>query len=109
MHQGCQLSPALFNIFPERIMTKVLEHHEGTVSIGGRPLTNLLFVNGINGLAGEGEELATLTERLDKAKLTERCKTDRKIRQGKTNRTIYKTDRTIRQEFLRLWNGNKYT
>ena len=67
VRQGCLLSPTLFNIFLERIMTDVLEDHEGTVSIRGRTITNLRFVDDIDGLAGEGEELAKLVERLDKA------------------------------------------
>ena len=51
-----------------RIMTDVLEDHEGTVSIGGRTITNLRFADDIDGLAGEEEEeLAKLDERLDKA------------------------------------------
>ena len=45
----------------------VLEDHEGTVSIGGRTITNLRFADDIDGLAGEEEELANLVERLDKA------------------------------------------
>ena len=48
-------------------MTDTLEDHEGTVSTGGRTITNLCFANEINGLAGEEEELANLVERLDKA------------------------------------------
>ena len=48
-------------------MTDALEDHEGTVSVGGRAITNLLFADNINGLAGEEEELAKLVERLDKA------------------------------------------
>ena len=48
-------------------MTDALEDHEGTVSIGGRAITNLRFADDIDGLAGEEEELAKLVERLDKA------------------------------------------
>ena len=36
VRQGCLLTPTLFKIFLERIMTDALEDHEGTVSIGGR-------------------------------------------------------------------------
>ena len=67
VRQGCQLSPTLFNIFLERIVTDTLENHEGTVSIGGRTITDLRFADEINGLAEEGKELAKLVERLDKA------------------------------------------
>ena len=67
VRQGCVLSPTLFNIFLERIMTDALEDHEGTVSIGGRTITNLRFTDDIDGLAGEEKELANLVERLDKA------------------------------------------
>ena len=67
VRQGCLLSPTLFNIFLERIMADTLEDHEGTVSIGGRTITNLHFADDIDGLAGEEEELANLAERLDKA------------------------------------------
>ena len=48
-------------------MTDALEDHEGTVSIGGRIITNLCFADDIDGLAGEEEELANLAKRLDKA------------------------------------------
>ena len=67
VRQGCLLSPTLFNTFLERIMTDTLEDHEGTVSIGGRTITNLRFAADIDGLAGKEEELANLVERLDKA------------------------------------------
>ena len=62
--QECLLSPTLFNIFLERIMTDALEDHEGNVSIGDRTITNPRFAYGIGGLAGE-EELAKLVFRLD--------------------------------------------
>ena len=67
VRQGCLLSPTLFNIFLERIMTDALEDHEGTVSIGSRTITNLRFADDIDGLAVEEEELANLVERLNKA------------------------------------------
>ena len=54
-------------MFLDRIMIDVLEDHEGTVSIGGRTIINLRFVDDISGLAGEEEELAKLVEHLNKA------------------------------------------
>ena len=48
-------------------MTDALEDREGTVSIGGRAITNCRFADDIDGLAGEEEELAKSVERLDKA------------------------------------------
>ena len=47
-------------------MSDALEDHEGTVSIGGRAVTNLRFIDDVDGLAGE-EELAKLVECLHKA------------------------------------------
>ena len=47
-------------------MTDALNDHEGTVSIGGRKITNLRFADDIDGLAGREWELANLAERLDK-------------------------------------------
>ena len=67
VQQGCLLSPTLFNIFLERIMTDALEDHEDTVSIGGRTITNLHFADDIDGLAGEEKnwqiQLSVLTKR----------------------------------------------
>ena len=48
-------------------MTDALEDDYGTVSIGGRTITNLRFAEDIDGLAGEEEELEKLVEHLDKA------------------------------------------
>ena len=43
VRQGCLLSPTLFNIFLERIMSDALEEHDGKFSIGDRSITNLRF------------------------------------------------------------------
>ena len=45
VRKGCLLSPTLFYIFLERIMTDALEDHEGTVRLGGRTMTNLRFAD----------------------------------------------------------------
>ena len=66
VRQGCLLSPTLFNIFLERIMSDALEEHDGKVSIGGRNITNLRFADDIGALAEEEQELEALVESLDK-------------------------------------------
>ena len=65
VRQGCLLSPTLFNIFLERIMTDALENHEGSVRIGGRTITNLRFADDIDALAGKEDELVKLINHLD--------------------------------------------
>ena len=66
VRQGCLLSPTLFNIFLERIMSDALEEHDGKVSIGGRNITNLRFAADIDVLAEEQQGLEALVESLDK-------------------------------------------
>ena len=58
VRQGCLLSPTLFNIFLERIMTDALEDCECTVSIKGKTITNFRFADDIDGSAGGEKELA---------------------------------------------------
>ena len=45
--------PTLLNVFLERAMADALENHKGTVSIGGRTITNLRFADDIDSLAGQ--------------------------------------------------------
>ena len=66
VRQGCLLSPSLFNIFLQRIMSDVLEEHDGHVSIGGRTITNLRFAVDIDALAEEKQKLEALVESLHK-------------------------------------------
>ena len=51
-------------------MTDALEDHEGSVSIGGRTITNLRFADDIDALAGKEEELIKLFNQLDTASTT---------------------------------------
>ena len=67
VHQGCLLSPTLFNVFLERIMADVFGDLEGTVSIGGRTVTNLHFADDIDGLPGQEQELVKLVYHLEEA------------------------------------------
>ena len=66
VRQGCLLSPTLFNIFQERIMCEALDDHEGSVSIGGRLITNFRFADDIVVNAEEEEEAGVLIDRLDR-------------------------------------------
>ena len=66
VRQGCPLSPTLFNIFLERIMSDALEEHAWKVSIGGRNIINLRFADDIDALAEEEQELEALVESLEK-------------------------------------------
>ena len=77
--------PSPFNIFLARLMTDALENHEGTVSIESRTITNLCFADGIDGLAGEEEELAKLVEHLDKASTANRLEISAKKTKLMTN------------------------
>ena len=66
VRQGCLLSPNLFNIFLERIMCEALDVYEGSVSIGGRLITNFRFADDIVVNAEEEEEADVLIDRLDR-------------------------------------------
>ena len=66
VRQRCLLSPTLFIIFLERIMCAALDDHEGSVSIGGRLITNFRFADDIVVNAEEEEEACVLIYRLDR-------------------------------------------
>ena len=67
LESDSRLSPTPFNIFLEWIMADILEDHNGTISIGGKTITNLRFADELNDLAAEEEELAKPVEHFDKA------------------------------------------
>ena len=66
VRQGCLVSPTLFNIFLEWIMSDALDEHDRKVSIGDRNITNLRFADGTDALTEEEQELEALVESLDK-------------------------------------------
>ena len=59
VRHGYLLSPTLFNIFLERIMSDALEEHDEKVS---RNITNLRFANDIDAVAEEEQELEAQVE-----------------------------------------------
>ena len=73
-HPGVQfcweMSPTLFNIYLEYIMMEALDGFEGSVSIGGRTVSNLWFADDIDLVAEQAEELSTLTRRLEESAKT---------------------------------------
>ena len=108
VRQGCLLSPTLFNIFLERIMTDALEDHEGTVNIGGRPITNLRFADDIDGLAGKEEELTKFVDNLDKASTTYGMEISAEKTKLMTNTKSISTDIRIGGKKLEVVNKFKY-
>ena len=67
VRQGFLLSPTLFNISLERIMSDALEEHDVKVYISDRTITNLRFADDVNALAEEEKEPDALVENHDKA------------------------------------------
>ena len=67
LRQGCLLSPTLFNIFLEEMMSEIEIKHATSISVGGRPILNLKFADDIDLLAGSNAELQHLTDELAKS------------------------------------------
>ena len=67
VRQGCLLSPALFNIFLEEIMSETQSNYYSSISVGGISLWNLKFADDIDLLAGTNEELQELTDQLSRS------------------------------------------
>jgi len=57
VRQGCALSPYLFNIVAEMVMSEILDGFQGGLQIGGRMITNLRYADDIILLATSEAEL----------------------------------------------------
>ena len=109
VREACLLSPTLFNIFLERIMADALEDHEGTVSTGGRTITNLCFTDDIDGLTGQVQELVKLVNHLEEASTAYGMQTSAEKTQLMTNNTNgISTDITIDNKKLETVRSFKY-
>ena len=66
VRQGCLLSPSLFNLLLEEIMSETLENAEEGAVIGGRKIARLQFTDEIALLGNTKEEVQDLFTRLDR-------------------------------------------
>ena len=63
VHQGCILSPCLFNIYTEYIMRNAgLEEAQAGIKIAERNINNLRYIDDITPMAEIKEELKSLDE-----------------------------------------------
>ena len=61
VHQGCILSPCLFNFYAEYIMRNTgLKEAQGGIRIAGRNINNLRYADDTTLMAESGEELKSL-------------------------------------------------
>ena len=101
--------PTLFNIFLERIMADALEDREGSVSIGGRTITNLRFPDDIDGLDGQQQELVKLINHIEEASTAYSIQISAENTQLMTNNTNgISTDITIDNKRLETVYSFKY-
>ena len=90
-------------------MADELKNHEGTVSIGGRTITNLCFADDIGSLAGQEQELVKLGNHLEEASTSYGMHTSAEKTQLMTNNTIgISTDITIDKKKLETVCSFKY-
>ena len=82
---------------------------EGTITIGGRTITNLRFADNIVGLAGQGQELVKLLNHLEEASTAYGMQISAEKTQLMTNNTNgISTDITIGNKKLETVRSFKY-
>ena len=65
VRQGCLLSPTLFNLFLERILSDALDEFDGGVSRAGRRIVELRFADDIDLMEGSEDGLQEVTRRVE--------------------------------------------
>ena len=61
VHQGCNLSPCLFNVYPEYIMRNAgLEEAQAGIKVAGRNINNFRYADDTTLMAESEEELKSL-------------------------------------------------
>ena len=65
LRQGCVLSPSLFNVFLQEIVSTTVEELTGGVCVQGLLVNNLRFADDIALITDESNELKLLTNRLN--------------------------------------------
>ena len=65
VRQGCLLSPTLFNLFLERILSDALDEFDGGVSCAGRRIVELRFADDIDLMEGSEDGLQEVTRRVE--------------------------------------------
>ena len=108
VRQGCLLSPTLFNIFLEDIMTHALENYHGTISIVGRQITNLRFADDIDGITGEEDEPTKLVHNLDTTATKFGMEISAEKTKIMTNNGTLQRDMTIQGQKLEIVDHFKY-
>ena len=70
VHQGCILSPCLFNFYAEYIMRNtVLDEAQAGIRIAGRNINNLRYADDTTLIAKSEEELKSLLKKEESEKL----------------------------------------
>ena len=65
VHEGCILSPCLFNLYAEYIMQNTgLDESQAGIKIGGRNINNLRYANDTTLMAESEEELTSLLRKV---------------------------------------------
>ena len=108
VRHGCLLSPTLFNIFLEDIMTHTLENYNGTIISGGRHITNLRLADDIDGITGEEDELTKLVHNLDTAATKFGMQISAEKTKIMTNNGTLQRDITIQGQNLEIVDHLKY-